>query len=330
MFPPARRKELFIDQIDNTALALLYVAARTLEFEKPPANEDEKKKAIDDYLDKELADTAAMPLPPLFPAGADDKALADHKNEIDATITGVLAWARRSGRVHADKTIDAEKFSKLAVQTLFRRYSKLLSASGIVVAGYGEQDLYPGYHEFAVYGFVLDYFLFDDVGGNAASIDAPAVIKPFATTGMVETFLLGFSDEVYSHVMTQFQNSVTALSEEIRKELAVATIPNLDKHTGDSFKAYQQAWTKAVADAHFRPLQEVVASLPVDEMAELAETLVSLQSLKEKVTSPTESVGGPVDVAVITRHEGLIWINRKHYFDPEKNPRYFLRQKLQY
>jgi hypothetical protein len=110
----------------------------------------------------------------------------------------------------------------------------------------------------------------------------------------------------------------------------VAAIPNLAKHSEDSFKAYQEAWTKAVADAHFRPLQEVVASLPVDEMAELAETLVSLQSLKEKVTSPTESVGGPVDVAIVTKHEGLIWINRKHYFDPEKNPRYFMRQKLQY
>jgi hypothetical protein len=48
------------------------------------------------------------------------------------------------------------------------------------------------------------------------------------------------------------------------------------------------------------------------------------------VTSPTESVGGPIDVAVITKHEGLIWINRKHYFDPEKNPRFFMRQRLQY
>jgi hypothetical protein len=329
LYPAERRKNSFLGEVENTALALINVMFRKLKLSDAPSNEDEQKKTIDEYLDTELAKTVKEPLPALFPAGADDKALADHQADIQKIVDSILEWAKRE-RVHADRTIDSNKFTSLVVKTLFRRYSKLLSASGIVVAGFGELDLYPGYHEFSVYGFMLDYFLYDDMGGNAASIDTPSVIKPFATTGMVETFLLGFSEEVYTHVMSQFQTSTKALSEEIRKELAVAAIPNLDKHTASAFRAYQEAWTKAVADAHFRPLQDVVASLPVDEMAELAETLVSLQSLKEKVTSPTESVGGPVDVAIITKHEGLIWINRKHYFDPEKNPRYFMRQKLQY
>jgi hypothetical protein len=47
--------------------------------------------------------------------------------------------------------------------------------------------------------------------------------------------------------------------------------------------------------------------------------------LKERVTSPSESVGGPIDVAVITRAEGLVWVKRKHYFDPELNLRYLNR-----
>jgi hypothetical protein len=57
-------------------------------------------------------------------------------------------------------------------------------------------------------------------------------------------------------------------------------------------------------------------------MAGLAETLISLQSLKEKLTKPSETVGGPIDVAVITRNEGLVWIKRKHFFDPKLNSRY--------
>ena len=40
-------------------------------------------------------------------------------------------------------------------------------------------------------------------------------------------------------------------------------------------------------------------------MAEFAETLINLQSLKEKVTKPSQTVGGPIDVAVITKSEGL-------------------------
>ena len=40
-----------------------------------------------------------------------------------------------------------------------------------------------------------------------------------------------------------------------------------------------------------------------------------------------ETVGGPVDVAVISKGDGFIWIRRKHYFDPALNTRYFDRQQ---
>ena len=36
-----------------------------------------------------------------------------------------------------------------------------------------------------------------------------------------------------------------------------------------------------------------------------------------------ETVGGPVDVAVISKGDGFVWINRKHYFKPELNAPFF-------
>ena len=72
-------------------------------------------------------------------------------------------------------------------------------------------------------------------------------------------------------------------------------------------------------------MRRVVGSLPVDELAELAETLVSIESLKERVTTDEESVGGPIDVAVISKGDGFVWIKRKHYFDKELNPAFFSR-----
>ena len=65
-------------------------------------------------------------------------------------------------------------------------------------------------------------------------------------------------------------------------------------------------------------------------MAELAETLIMLESLKEKVTRPTESVGGPIDVCVISKSDGFIWIKRKHYFDPKLNPSFFRRRTAKF
>ena len=64
--------------------------------------------------------------------------------------------------------------------------------------------------------------------------------------------------------------------------------------------------------------------LPKGELAEMAESLVNLTSFKRRVTLDVETVGGPIDVAVISKGDGFVWIKRKHYFDPEHNPHFFI------
>lgn len=58
----------------------------------------------------------------------------------------------------------------------------------------------------------------------------------------------------------------------------------------------------------------------------MAEALVNLTSLKRRVSMEEETVGGPIDVAVISKGDGLIWIKRKHYFDGTMNRDYLIRQ----
>jgi hypothetical protein len=38
-----------------------------------------------------------------------------------------------------------------------------------------------------------------------------------------------------------------------------------------------------------------------------------------------ESVGGPIDVAVISSGDGFVWIRRKQYFSLADNPHFLLR-----
>jgi hypothetical protein len=98
----------------------------------------------------------------------------------------------------------------------------------------------------------------------------------------------------------------------------------------DAKKSISEGWFERARQDHAYPLRRVLGDLPVEEMAELAETLVNLQSLKEKVTKPSASVGGPVDVAIITRNEGLVWVKRKLFFDSKLNPRYHYREQAKY
>lgn len=67
----------------------------------------------------------------------------------------------------------------------------------------------------------------------------------------------------------------------------------------------------------------VVAALPKDELAAMAESLVNLTSFKRKMSMDAETVAGPIDVAVISKGDGFIWIKRKHYFERELNPQFF-------
>jgi hypothetical protein len=72
------------------------------------------------------------------------------------------------------------------------------------------------------------------------------------------------------------------------------------------------------------PVINAVAVLPKDMLAEVAESLVNLTSFKRRISmNSAETVGGPIDVAVISRGDGFVWIKRKHYFRPELNPQFF-------
>lgn len=74
-------------------------------------------------------------------------------------------------------------------------------------------------------------------------------------------------------------------------------------------------------------LLTTVAYLSKDDLADMAESLVRMTCLKRHVTTDAESVGGPVDVAVISKGDGFVWIKRKHYFDANLNYDYFQRIK---
>ena len=73
----------------------------------------------------------------------------------------------------------------------------------------------------------------------------------------------------------------------------------------------------------FGGILDVVEILPLKELAKVASTLVRLSSFEKQLSLEAETVGEPIDVAVISKGDGFIWINRKHYFQPDLNHRYF-------
>ena len=71
------------------------------------------------------------------------------------------------------------------------------------------------------------------------------------------------------------------------------------------------------------PTIDTVEILSKEDLAEMAESLIYLTFLKRRTSSSEESVGGPIDVAIISKGDGFIWKNRKHYFEKELNQHFF-------
>jgi len=64
----------------------------------------------------------------------------------------------------------------------------------------------------------------------------------------------------------------------------------------------------------------VFAPMPVQDAIELAEFLVQSAVTFSRFLPGAQSVGEPVEVAAITKHEGFKWIRRKYYYNRDLNP----------
>jgi hypothetical protein len=66
--------------------------------------------------------------------------------------------------------------------------------------------------------------------------------------------------------------------------------------------------------------QIVNAGMPIKDAIDLAEFLVQVTIGYVRFCPGGPTVGGPIEVAAVTRHEGFKWVQRKHYYDVKLNP----------
>lgn len=65
----------------------------------------------------------------------------------------------------------------------------------------------------------------------------------------------------------------------------------------------------------------VMPAMPIQDAIDLARFMVetTIGFSKFSISRP-KTVGGPIEIAVITKHEGFRWIARKHFYSRELNP----------
>ena len=177
---------------------------------------------------------------------------------------------------------------------------------------------------------VLDKLKYDDFLSAKVDFETESTIIPFAQREMVITFMEGvdpsyrsleesYLNEIFAEYTDLITENMTKYNETEKNEFK----QNLQNISDEILIDYRKRLERYRSEVNVDSVVSVVSMLPKDELAAMAEALVNLTSLKRKVSMQTETVGGPIDVAVISKSDGFIWIKRKHYFKSELNPQFF-------
>lgn len=193
-------------------------------------------------------------------------------------------------------------------KAIFLGYDDRDSVTGLVIAGYGNEEIFPSLQQIELSGVFAQRLIWNVISEIQVSQNEGCHIIPFAQSEMVDTIMNGI-DPVFNRFIGQ---EVSNLLEE----------NNLEDKKQNLFETI----SKVQQEYYIKPIYDLIAMQPIDEMAFTAKTFIELTSFKRKIVNTLETVGSPVDVLAISKGDGPIWIERKHYFNIDDNLDYRIRK----
>lgn len=253
-----------------------------------------------------------------------EKMLEMHGNRFDHLAASALE------NIYPLLEVEIKELLRKSLAMYFHSNYMLGDYSGIVIAGFGEQELFPKVITMHMQGFLgsTNKVVLDESKSNLGEDEEfSASIIPFAQSDMIHTFLAGidpYLDRIYRQEAAKtILEVVDAASGKVTEDGKEQFQADLKATAEEAFDGMLKTIETKQRETYLAQVINMLDSLPKDELAEMAETLVNLIAFKKKVTKGTESVGGPIDVAIITKGDGFVWIKRKHYFDPTLNHHFF-------
>ncbi|MGC4003721.1 MAG: hypothetical protein QM811_11575 [Pirellulales bacterium] len=198
--------------------------------------------------------------------------------------------------------------------------------TGIVIAGYGENDYTPQLMSYEFDGMLNGVPRYHLDKKQTINHEILACIAPFAQKEMVDSFMRGIHSHLFDYMAKSSGDLVNGLFKHII-DLSKKHAPKLGRVLEGQKNLPEKLLRKLFDDwldqtkEFSDPVMQIASTLPKDELAAMAESLVNLTKFRHRVTNVRETVGGPIDVAVISKGDGFVWIKRKHYFSANLNPR---------
>jgi hypothetical protein len=195
----------------------------------------------------------------------------------------------------------------------------LEDVTGFVFAGFGTEDRYPA---------VATCYMSAIVGGIAKR-GAPVVdaidgeirsrIRVYADSEVTHAFIRGIDFNLERRLYGGFRMMLHGLVDQIVEAMPASDSAQRENVRGrfqrDFVPKYFDAFHRMIADyqqqAFINPILRVLEIAGRNEIAETARDLVGLNVFKKRIMAQKQTVGGAIDVAVISREGGFQWWSRQ-------------------
>jgi hypothetical protein len=260
---------------------------------------------------------------PLIPAGTGNALRSACSGEFSNLVTRVFRWKDWTAASQ-----DTQLINELAEFYVDKDYIAQSSFSGLVIAGFGRDDFFPVLQRFRIgdiYGSRLKFSALEPV---RITDEKPVYVQSYADSDMTGVFLKGISRPAFNFVAQEMFDHARELVDIALEEAGVEASDEVMQAIETRRNALLIGSVGKLNDEFGKhgDVEESLVHIPKDELANVASSLVNLNSFKKRISMNVETVGGPVDVAVISKGDGFVWIERKHYFDADKNPHFVRRQ----
>jgi hypothetical protein len=205
-----------------------------------------------------------------------------------------------------------------------------LRHTGLVFAGFGNNEALPSMITYEVGGkYANNVQYYKDSEVNIAG-EQQGVLVAFAYDKVINTFMSGidpdyntFIIEVFNGILSDNYEKMQVRLEKLHDDGKLTIEPSevlpYPTPLTTMTKVIEQM-DKFKLDNNETPITDVIIGLPKSDLALLAETLINITTIKQRMSkSGTNGVGGPTDVAIISKGDGFVWVKKKHYFSAEIN-----------
>ncbi len=177
--------------------------------------------------------------------------------------------------------------------------------SGIVIAGIGESEALPALMHYHVGTVAVGKLRFLKVDEAHVDHEVDGMVIPLAQRQVIDMFYGGISPQLKEKLIDIAGRTLLSGKAAKTKSPSADAMAKLKE-------SFEENLSREMQESHTDPLTRAVAGLPRHELAGLAEALVSITAFMARMSADQkETVGGPIDVALISKGDGFVWIKRK-------------------